>query len=203
MCGGYGFFSPNIKKRFNVHAVDFVPEKEYVIRPSLYAPIIYTKNGDVTASKAKFGLIPSWAKDPKIGLKMFNARSETILEKPAFKKPFLTQRCLVPADYFLEWATTDHGKQPYLFRLKTQSSFAMAGLYDIWNDVEGMPFLSFAILTTTPNTVVSEIHDRMPVLLPGDKENLWISDTQDTNALTQLLLPLDDSLMEKEILLKK
>jgi putative SOS response-associated peptidase YedK len=200
MCGGYGFFSPDIKKRFSVSTVDFTLEKEYAVRPSLFAPIIYTKNGEVIASKAKFGLIPSWAKDPKISLKMFNARSETILSKPSFRKPFLSQRCLVPANYFIEWLPTSHGKQPYLFRLKTKSSFAMAGIYDIWNDVEGMPFLTFCILTTTPNTLVSEIHDRMPVLLPENKEKIWISDTNDTNALIQLLLPFEETLMEKQLL---
>jgi putative SOS response-associated peptidase YedK len=197
MCAGYGFFTPGIKQRYNVDSMEFEPEAQYNIRPTLLAPIIYIKKARIIASKAKFGLVPSWANDPKIGYKMINARAETITQKPAFAKPFQSQRCLVPADYFVEWQATDHGKQPYLFRLRTKQSFAMAGIYDIWKDVEGIPFLSFCILTTSPNKLVSEVHDRMPVLLPKEEEKTWISDTKDTTVLTQLLLPFQNDLMEK------
>jgi putative SOS response-associated peptidase YedK len=198
MCAGYGYFSPDLRKRFAVERDESLSRPQYNIRPGLFAPIIYTKQGEVVASKAKFGLVPSWATDPKIGYKMINARSETIAQKPAFAKPFRSQRCIVPADYFVEWLATDHGKQPYLFRLRTKLPFGMAGLYDIWKDAEGMPFLSFCIVTTSPNKLVSQIHDRMPVLLPQKEEKMWISDTDDTAALNQLLLPFDDQLMEKE-----
>jgi len=198
MCGGYGYFGPNMKQRFRVDRINFSMQEKYSVRPSGYAPVIYQSDDKTIAVKAKFGLIPSWAKDPKIGYKTFNARSETVWEKPAFREPFYHKRCIVPADYFIEWQKIDNKSQPYAFRMRTKEPFGMAGLYDIWKDAEGYPLYSFCILTTAPNALVGAIHDRMPVLLSKEKEQLWISQASEIGQIKQLLLPYPDGLMEKE-----
>lgn len=144
----------------------------------------------------RWGLIPSWAKDPKIGYKMINARSESILEKPSFKKPFLSQRCLIPASGFYEWQHLDNKKIPYYFKLKDQDLFAFAGLYDEWKDPEGYPLKTFTIITTEPNEVVAPIHNRMPVILPEKSEDIWLDHTiSDPQKLLSLLTPYKNSEM--------
>ena len=116
----------------------------------------------------RWGLVPSWAKDPRIGYKMINARAETILEKPAFRQAFSKQRCLVPADGFYEWQKRGKQKVPYRICLKESPLFAMAGIWESWKDAEGRPLHSFSILTTGANALVAPIHPRMPVILPRE-----------------------------------
>ena len=116
----------------------------------------------------RWGLIPSWAKDLKIGARMINARSETASEKPSFKKAMASRRCLVPSDGFYEWAKTPDGKQPFHIRFSDRRAFAFAGLWERWHQKPGEIVESFTILTTSPNSVTAPIHDRMPVILaPG------------------------------------
>lgn len=123
----------------------------------------------------QWGLIPSWSKDPSIGSRMINARAETIEEKPAFRAPFKRHRCLILADGFFEWKKIIEGKketkQPYYIRLKDDRPFAFAGLWDHWTSPTGDERLTCTIITTTPNELMAEIHDRMPVIL--DKDSMW------------------------------
>lgn len=129
----------------------------------------------------RWGLIPSWAKDTTTGYKMINTRAETIGEKPYFRNLMTGSRCIILADGFFEWKMTPNGKIPYYFRLKDESLFGFAGLWDRWRDSVGRETRSCTIITTTPNELVAEVHNRMPVmvdpanfrsfLLPADTNN--------------------------------
>ncbi|TYP72647.1 SOS response-associated peptidase [Paenibacillus methanolicus] len=138
----------------------------------------------------KWGLIPSWSNDPKIGNKMLNARSETVQEKPAFKQLIGRKRCIVPADGFYEWQKTDTGKQPMRIVLRDRKLFSMAGLYDIWVSPDGTRVSTCTILTTAPNELMAPIHDRMPVILKAEDEELWLDrGMQDADKLRRLYVP--------------
>lgn len=124
----------------------------------------------------RWGLIPFWAKDEKIGSKLINARAESVAERPAFRTSMKDKRCLVPTTGFYEWKDTGKGKQPYLARKKNEKLFAMAGLYDQWKDHDGKDVLSFTIITTSANDLMADIHDRMPVVLAHEDEDLWLKE---------------------------
>jgi len=122
----------------------------------------------------RWGLIPSWAKDPSIGNRMFNARAETISEKPSFKNAFQKRRCLIPADGFYEWQKIGRIKKPLRFSLKSGEPFGLAGLYETWISPEQKPINTCTIITTEPNDILRPIHDRMPVIVRKDQEADWI-----------------------------
>ncbi len=147
-----------------------------------------------------WGLIPSWAKDPKIGNRMINARSETLSEKPSFRNAYKRRRCLILADGYYEWKKIpgDKLKQPVYIRLKSQKPFALAGLWEVWQ-VDGMdePLRSCTIITCSPNTLLEKIHHRMPVILPQDTYAEWLApNQQSTKPLQPLLIPYPDEEME-------
>ena len=147
-----------------------------------------------------WGLIPSWAKDPKIGNRMINARSETLSEKPSFRNAYKRRRCLILADGYYEWKQIpgDRSKQPVYIRLKSQKPFALAGLWEVWQ-ADGMdePLRSCTIITCPPNAFLEEIHHRMPVILPQDAYAEWLAPTQQsTDTLQPLLVPYRDEEME-------
>ncbi|WP_166238075.1 SOS response-associated peptidase [Paenibacillus turpanensis] len=138
----------------------------------------------------KWGLVPEWAKEEKIGAKMLNARAETITEKPAFRTLLTRKRCLIPADGFYEWKKDGGSKQPLRITLKSREVFAMAGLYDTWMSPDGRRVSTCAVITTAPNELVANIHDRMPVILPREAEARWLDrGNRDTRALLELLRP--------------
>ena len=122
----------------------------------------------------RWGLVPRWAKDVTVGASMINARSETATEKPAFKELLQRRRCLIPADGFYEWQRTGRGKQPYCFEMIERQPFAFAGLWDSWRTPEGATLETCTILTTTPNRLLAEVQDRMPVILPPTSYDLWL-----------------------------
>ena len=143
----------------------------------------------------QWGLIPSWAKDPSIGIKLINARAETVLEKPSFRRPFQRQRCLVLADGFYEWQATERGKVPYRFVVRGGAPFAFAGLWDSWRDPSGPERRTFTILTTQPNDLVAPIHNRMPVILPETAYEHWLSSAVAPESLLPLLTPYPAEVM--------
>ena len=122
----------------------------------------------------RWGLVPSWAKDPAIGSRMINARGETVAEKPSFRAAFRQRRCVVPADGFYEWRAVGKGKQPYFLRLKGDRPFAFAGLWERWQGADGTTLETCAIVTTTPNALAATIHDRMPLILGPEAIAPWI-----------------------------
>ncbi len=138
----------------------------------------------------RWGLIPSWAKDPSIGNKMFNARAETIAEKPGFREAFKKRRCLIVADGFYEWQKMEKGKKPFHFSLRSAGPFGLAGLYETWMSPENKTVKTCTIITTDANDLLKPIHDRMPVIVPKDKEARWIDPgVPDRRELAAILKP--------------
>ena len=125
-----------------------------------------------------WGLVPSWAKDVKIGYKMFNARAETVAEKPSFRNAFKRRRCLVPATGFYEWKAEAGGKQPYFCHLDHQL-FSFAGIWEHWQDAMGNEFFTCAILTMDAQGAMRTIHDRMPVIIPREDHDVWMRHEND------------------------
>mgnify|MGYP000008790084 CR=1 FL=1 len=157
---------------------DALPAR-YNITPTTEAPIVVaSKEGERRLGLSRFGLIPHWAKDAKIGARLLNARSESAAEKPAFRDAFRKRRCLVIADGFYEWRREGKQKIPHHFHLEgsgeAMKPFAMAGLWAIWDDPGGEKVSSFTILTREAEGVAAEIHDRMPVILQPDTYAAWL-----------------------------
>jgi putative SOS response-associated peptidase YedK len=146
----------------------------------------------------RWGLVPSWAKDPSVGNRMFNARAETVAEKPSFKNAFQNRRCLIPADGFYEWQKLGKVKKPFYFSIKSGQPFGFAGLYETWMSPEREPINTCTIITTQPNDLVRSIHDRMPVIVPKDKEASWIDPVNHNREMLLSILkpyPPDEMLM--------
>ena len=137
-----------------------------------------------------WGLIPSWAKDPKIGNRMINARSETAAEKPAYRAAFRRRRCLVAADGFYEWQRRGSRKQPYFIRMQDDRPFAFAGLWEHWEGADGTVISSCTLLTTEPNELMEPIHNRMPVILAAGDYDRWLDPAvEQAGPLLPLLRP--------------
>ena len=165
-------------------------EPRYNIAPSQLVPVIRQKNSTRELSLLRWGLIPSWASDPSIGFKTINARSETITTTASFRDPFRTQRCLIPADGFYEWSRNGKAKQPYCFEVGDAEMFAFAGLWDRWINPQGIHIESCTIITTTPNSHLTDIHNRMPVILPSVAYASWLNPAmRDTHATLGCLVP--------------
>jgi putative SOS response-associated peptidase YedK len=138
----------------------------------------------------RWGLIPSWAKDPSIGYKMINARAETLTEKPSFKDAFKWRRCLIPAEGFYEWQKLGKMKKPLRFYLKSGQPFGFAGLYESWMSPEKNLINTCTIITTLPNELTLPIHDRMPAIVPKNKLAYWMDpENQDQKGLLSILKP--------------
>ena len=141
-------------------------------------------------------MIPSWAKDPAIGNRLINARAETLADKPSFRTAFKRRRCLIPADGFYEWRKDPGGKTPMYIRLKSGDPFAFAGLWEAWHSAEDETLLTCTIITTTPNSLMEKIHDRMPVILKPDAYDRWRDPAeQEPGKLSGLLKPYPASHM--------
>jgi putative SOS response-associated peptidase YedK len=170
----------DLAPRYNIAPTQIVP----TIRQDVHEP-----RRELTLMR--WGLVPNWAKDATAGYKMINARSETITLKPAFSEPFKKRRCLIPADGFYEWQRLDaKTKQPYAFLLADESVFAFAGIWDRWKDPQGATLVTCSILTTTPNALTADVHDRMPVILRPDDYDLWLDPGMTrTDDLLPLLKP--------------
>jgi len=179
MCGRLAFFEPqNLKDRYNLRLipVDLRPENNF--SPGMAGPVVIA---GAKAEIMKWGLVPTWAKDAKIGWKTFNARAETILDRPVFRRPFLFQRCLVPANGFYEWDRSPK-RQPYYLYNQNQPIMSLAGIFD--NQ-------TFSIITTQPNREVKPIHERMPVILNKTDETAWLAN-QPAEKLLAYLRPYPD-----------
>lgn len=212
MCGRYTT-TGDLKElerlvRFICKVADFKPR--YNVAPRQVVPVLVAENGQTVLKPMRWGLIPPWAKDDKIGDRLINARSETLTEKPSFRRPFEQQRCLIPADGFYEWQTTPGGKQPFWFTMKNGGYFCMAGLWEKWHrpHVEGELGLddtgssvnqtveTFTIITTTPNPMVAAVHDRMPVILGQEHYQWWLTTRFEPEFLKTLLRPYPAENME-------
>jgi putative SOS response-associated peptidase YedK len=171
-------------------------EPHYNITPGNYLPVV-VKHSPNQVELMKWGLVPHWSKEPRVKYSTINARAETVTSSSVYREPFKTKRCLVPANGFFEWKQTATIKVPYFIHLKHEPMFAFAGLYDIWTDAEGKEFKSFSIITTTPNEIMQPIHNRMPVILPKEHEEVWLTpDETNTAKLLTLLQPYPSNQME-------
>ena len=142
-------------------------------------------------ASVRWGLIPHWSKQPREGPPLFNARAETVATKPAFRDAFRRRRCLIPADGFYEWKPAGNGtkKRPFLISMADGGPFAFAGLWDRWERGQDAAIDSCTIITTEPNDVVRELHNRMPVILAADDYARWLDPEQPREALQGLLVP--------------
>ena len=195
MCGRFSFspLSKVIEDRFDVK-VDPSHKPRYNCAPSQNLAVISNDDAGVL-SYYRWGLIPFWAKDAKIGYRMINAKSETITEKPSFRNPFRRRRCLVLSDGFFEWKKLSaKEKVPYRIFLEDELLFAMAGIWDTWKDGNGDVIRSFSIITTGPNALMENIHDRMPVILDRSDERAWLEERPEKELLA-LLKPFPASRM--------
>lgn len=177
MCGRFAFYSPAeaTAALFGVENAAAV-EPRYNIAPTQYVAAI-RRDGDQHNELAMFrwGLVPSWAKDPSIGNRMINARAETIAEKPSFRTAYRKRRCLVLADGFYEWHTENKLKVPYFISLASGNPFAFAGLWEQWNSRESEEQMQTAtIITTAANDFLSQLHHRMPVVLEPANAGRWL-----------------------------
>ncbi len=146
----------------------------------------------------RWGLVPPWAENEKIGYKMINARAETLAQKPSFRDAFKKRRCLILADSFYEWKRhEDHSKTPMRIKLIDNKLFAMAGIWERWKSPKGNTLFTCTIITTSPNELMKDIHDRMPVILQQEDEKTWLDPSiQDPNQLNKLLKPFQENLLE-------
>ncbi len=154
-------------------------------------------NGKRDLTYLRWGLVPSWSKGADARFSMINARAETVEQKPAYRGPFRYRRCLIPTEGFYEWRPEQGGKQPYLIRMRSGKPFALAGLWDHWQDPNGSELETCSILVTDANPLIAPIHDRMPVILPPEVRDRWLDPhQQDTRALRSLLIAYDPSSLE-------
>lgn len=205
MCGRYALAlnAEVIAEAFRCAAAGISSFKpSFNIAPTHFAPVIRQRNSERTATLLKWGLIPSWAKDPSIGSRMINARSETVAEKPSFRSAYKTRRCIVPASAFFEWRSMSDGKQPYAFSAVDSSVLAFAGLWERWGEGDTL-VESFTIITTAANALLGQLHDRMPVILDTTGVTLWLDGDASPEALAALLVPMADGELDATAVSRK
>ena len=199
MCGRFTLTADqdSFEDRFSLTGFDLGWVPSFNIAPTQEVLTVTNDGSENRPELMRWGLVPSWAKDPKIGNRMINARSETLTEKPSFRTAFKRRRCLIPADGFYEWKREGKAKKPMLITANPGGLFAFAGLWETWKQPDGSWLLTCAIITTSANEFMTSIHDRMPVILPRESEALWLDpEEQDTAMLSELLLPYDSDRME-------
>jgi putative SOS response-associated peptidase YedK len=178
-----------LARAFGVAEVPVV-EARYNIAPTQDVLAVRAGADGCEATFLKWGLVPSWAKDTSMGARLINARSETVAEKPAFRRAFNQQRCIIPADGFYEWQRTGGRRQPFFFRLRDERAFGFAGLWERWEGEGGRVLNSCAILTTEANEVLRPVHDRMPVILHPEDYELWLDgDARKLDLIKEVMRP--------------
>lgn len=200
MCGRFVLLTDlsKIRERFSVAASDLEALPVGALVPGREIPAVIAQEENRLVG-LRWGLIPAWARDPAIGRKLFNARAETLAEKPSFRDAFRRRRCLIPADGFDEWTGEKGRRRPVHFRLRSGEPFAFAGLYETWRSPEGALWNTCTIVTTAPNTLIASLHDRMPVILRPEAEALWLDRAVHAPAILRpLLLPYPAEAMVAE-----
>lgn len=199
MCGRYAVYTPaGILEYYRIEFPLEELDERYNAAPGQYLPVVVNHEDKKRLTKMRWGMIPVWAKDDKIGYKLINARSETVFEKPTWKRPMKSKRCLIPANGFYEWKKEGDAKQPYYIHLKDQELFSFAGVFDHWTNREtGEVIESYSILTTSPNKEMKPIHDRMPVVLHQKDEDRWLDpENESPESLADLFNPYDDGALD-------
>jgi putative SOS response-associated peptidase YedK len=198
MCGRYAITSAPeaIRALFRYPEQPNFPPR-YNVAPTQPIPIVRLNEGKRQFALVRWGLLPSWVKDPKTFTLLINARGESVIDKPAFRAAMKRRRCLIPADGFYEWKPVAGRKQPYFVRLKSGAPMALAGLWETWMGPNGEELDTAAIITTRANRLLMPIHDRMPVIVPPEAFDLWL-DTAKVDAATAaaLIAPAAENLLE-------
>lgn len=201
MCGRYRLSHRKevVEEYFDTTSWDEGWSPRYNIAPTQLIPVVRRKPKEAVrvVSLIRWGLIPSWARDPSLAVGTINARSETASTKPAFANPLRFRRCLIPADGFYEWKRASGSRQqPYCFEVNDGQLFAFAGLWDGWKNPIGNWVNTCSILTTTPNSLSVAVHDRMPVILSPDDYDVWLDPgTTNVQVISELLKPYDSKPM--------
>jgi len=201
MCGRYTL---TVRGEQFIHELDDIRidlrvlAPRYNLAPGQTAPVIRLEEGCPAVATLRWGLIPFWAKDPKIAFQCINARAEGLATKPAFRAAFKKRRCLVPADGFYEWQAVGKAKFPWRFARPDRRLFLLAGLWESWTPSETEPSLeTYTIITTTPNAVTGAVHDRMPVILDATSAKIWLNPMAETASLEEILKPAPDDLLTR------
>ena len=197
MCGRFVTIIPP-EELAKVFALAETPQLEarYNVAPSQQVPVVRSAGDRNVLTSMKWGLVPSWSKDPSMGNRMINARSETVAEKPSFRHAIKFNRCIIPTSGFYEWMPVEHHKQPYFIQMKDCSPVCFAGIWEHWTAPDKSVVESFSILTTSANSLVASIHDRMPVILQPEDYNFWLSrNVHDTHELQRLYQPFPSDKM--------
>jgi putative SOS response-associated peptidase YedK len=169
----------------------------YNVAPTQPIAVVRLQEGKRQFALMRWGLLPSWVKDPKAFSLLINARGESVLDKPAFSNAMKRRRCLIPADGFYEWQATGGRKQPYHVRAKSGAPLAFAGLWETWTGPNGEELDTAAIITTTANRTLAPIHARMPVIVPEEAFDLWLNCAEvDAETAAALIVPAPDDLLE-------
>lgn len=200
MCGRYATFGPvslsrEAKEVLADLEVDLISEihqraDQFNIAPTQRALVVDHGDAGYKVEALRWGLIPSWATDPKIGAKTINARAETVATKPAFRSAFKKRRCLVPASGYFEWKGEAGSKQPYFIHDPSGHLLMFAGLWEAWRIGEGDEWRrTFTIITGEPGKVSGDIHYRQPVILPPDLWAVWVQGTPDEASATLVAAP--------------
>jgi putative SOS response-associated peptidase YedK len=191
MCTRYSLTKnkETISKRFGVTSPESWKAR-YNVAPGQSMPVITNRRSD-EISFFHWGLIPNWSIDESAGINLINAKAENIQSKAPFKQAIKSQRCLIPADGYFEWKKIGKAKIPYRITLANDEPFAFAGIWDYWENSKGEIINSFSIITTTANKLISEIHDRMPVILSPENEQKWLSDKLTDQEVISFLTPYD------------
>lgn len=200
MCGRFAFFLDvaALKEGFPWLALPESLQPNYNIAPTTLVPVV-ANDARKILQFFRWGLVPPWAKDPSIGNRMINARSETLAEKPSFRQAFRRRRCLILAAGFFEWRKEPSGrKTPLFIRLKSELPFAFAGLWERWRPKDGgEELLTCTIVTCEPNSFIQEFHHRMPVILPPEAHEAWLDpEERNPEELQHLLAPFPSEQME-------
>jgi len=192
MCGRFALFAKagEIKEQFSLGHEPTLPARYNIAPGERILAVDMHANHQFEADWFKWGLIPSWAKDEKIGYKMSNARAETITQKPTFKKAFKSRRCLVVVNGFYEWHREGNIKQPYYFKRTDNQLFAIAAIWEYWRNPDDKIIKSCSMITTPANSLMKPIHERMPAIINPDDYPTWLdTDDYDASQLKTLLLP--------------
>jgi putative SOS response-associated peptidase YedK len=175
MCGRFALTTPAaiLAETFHLPDAPDLPPR-YNVAPTQLVAVVREVESRRELRIMRWGLVPSWSREGPSGAPLINARAETVAEKPSFRQAFRSRRCLLPADGFIEWATINRRKMPFLFQRDDGAPFAFAGLWEQWRQEDGQTLLSCAIVTTTANEVVRSVHDRMPVILDPEQYETWL-----------------------------
>ena len=178
--------------------VDERVRRRYNIAPSQEAPVVRAaKDGGRELAMLRWGLVPFWAKDPSVGSRMINARSETVMEKPAFREAFRSRRCAIPASGFYEWTGDAKYRVPHAITVEGHPLVALAGLWECWKDAQGKRLETYTILTTEANRFVSPMHDRMPAILADGDIEAWL--TGGIEDAWKVIRPYPDEAMRERV----